>query len=461
MRRLNVLGPLTINTDDGHVDAIGCSPKIAVLLASLSFSDSSVSRSVLLERLWPEIDGVIPSARSDGGLDGYASKARKCLGIDKEDALEANKAAHSLILARPGAIGHSVTLASDIAELQRLKKSGDASNLEMALELVRGPVLAGIDDRHFPWLKTVRGQFKATCAEMIRRLHGWPSSRVDPLVAGFMETPYGTLLDALESERHKFPEFSLDTDSVESALAHYYRPAAPSLRTLAQLVVPAGSPFYDTDITLALEDGPDADFYCLTYTLEATTQLDDVVIALTTRASLTDLLLAECPDLTDSFTCSDEDGSTAFIEGLTSKQPPIEVWCLVNSPSGATERKPIPLLRVSDTERDSFLSRLDSSSSSEVILLKGRLPGARGSMRRIAHCICDPRMRVAEHYAFWLADRPTFVRRIVVNAFSFTPPVHIHPMIGNVAYEWEWTKERCDVSVNNWLVKNQGVFLTW
>lgn len=457
--RLNVLGTLT---SDASADELRCAPRTALLLASLAFADGAVSRSALLERLWPAIDGEIPRARSDGNLDGYATKARALLNASGR-ALHANKGTRTLTLYRPGTPAAEAVLPTDIWEFQQLRRSHHASNLEAGLALVRGPVLASLDEHTFPWLKQVRQRLNSDCVYILRQLFKWPSERAETLVASFMETPSGTLLETAQASASLASEEStlLDSDSLDAFLASHYRPDSPSLRTLTQLVIPAPPPYYDADITLQLRDSKVTGKYELTYRLEITAQLDDFIMALTTRASLTDLLLAECPDISDSFTCSDETGRKDILRALRKPDPPIAVWCLESAPNGVTRRTPIALPPLTEIDSTTLLRQLDADSSRDVILLRGKLPGAKGAPRRISYRVRDSNMSIGEHYAFWVADRPIFVRRIVIDATQFVPTVHVHPMIGNIAHELEWNDQCCDTLVNNWVVKNQGIFLSW
>src|SRR6476660_5588692 len=173
--RINVLGTLTDDNRDLH-----CSPRAAVLLASLAFADSPVPRSALLERLWPLVKGQVPKARSDGNLDGYTTEARSLLGESKK-ALYANKGTHSLVLYRPGAQTAPATVTTDVYDFQRLKQSHDPANLEAALSIVRGPVLASLDERAFPWLEQMRLKFNIDCQQILRKLYNWPTSHAESL----------------------------------------------------------------------------------------------------------------------------------------------------------------------------------------------------------------------------------------------------------------------------------------
>ncbi|HMJ01371.1 MAG TPA: hypothetical protein VK506_00435 [Conexibacter sp.] len=458
--RLNVFGPVTLVDDAGTTSSPKCSVRAGLLLSSLAMAQSPVARTVLLERLWPARDGRIPTARSDSNLDGYATEARHLIGAAAQ-ALHANKAERSLALRRPGQVSTAATLDTDVREFQMLRNSSNPADLEQALSLVRGPLLAGVDGGPFPWLGEARQRFAEDCARVISRLHRWPSSRATAVVAEFMAEPSATLLAAVQDQQESAAD-AVGTGSIEDALAARYMRHAPSLRTLAKLVVPISPPYYNTVVTLGLSDTASADTYQLTYHLEFTAQIDEFVIALTTRASLTDLLLAECPDIGDSFTCSSEAGRAAFARQLmTDSAPPVQVWCLESTPSGATRRRRVALKLLRPAQAAPLLRNLDPAASADVVLLRGTLPGRRGATRRIAHSVRDPLMDISEHYAFWIADRPMYIDRIKVDAAEFSPGVHLHPMLGNIANEWEWDGQRCDVAVENWVVKNQGIFLTW
>lgn len=457
--RLNILGALSLTTENRPSAELSCSSRAALLLASLALSETPQTRSVLLERLWPEDNGRVPRSRSDRNLDGYATEARKLLG-DLGKALHADKGAHTLTLYRPTATHAPATIPTDIYEFQQLVDSDNETNAEAALALVRGPILASLDSHTFPWLAEIRQKFAKDCSHALRKAYSWTSSRAELFVTTFMRNPSGSLLDAALT--------TIDADSEEPSsptdlsLTAYYRDNSPNLHALKKLVIPSAPPFYDADITIMLKDGRSSERYELTYGLEITASLDSFILAFTTRASVTDLLLAECPDISDSFTCSTAKGRRSLLKSLSAPaKSPITVQCLQSDARGVTRRSPIQLVELNEAERLVLLKQLDAQALNDVVLVRGRMPGTRGSERRISYRVCDSAMSVKEHYAFWVADRPTFVRRIHVDATNFAPNVHIHPMLGNISHEWEWESAQCDTLVNNWVVKNQGIFLSW
>lgn len=458
--RLNFLGTPSITFDNKSEEELPGSTRATILLASLAFSNGALARSVLLERLWPEVLGKTPKARSDKNLDGYATEARKLLGA-LHKALRADKGTHTLVLYPPGSQGAPSTVKSDIFEFQQLASSHQPANIELALSLVRGQVLAPIDEGSFPWLARVRRKATKDYVQALKELYSWPSSYAESLVSEFIATPSGTLLEFARGAVNSVNEEG-DQGSADFRLTDHYRPDAPNLQALTQLIIPAATPFYDADVTLELKDGRAASRYELTYGLEISASLDAFILALTSRASLTDLLLAECPDISDSFTCSTDTGRKALLDLLLKGHgSPITVHCLQSNARGISHKQAIRLIKLQGAESAAILSQLDQSSLKDVILLRGRLPGSKGSERRISYRVRDAKMNASEHYAFWIADRPTFVRRVSINARQFTPEVRVHPMIGNIAHEWDWDDQQCDTLINNWVVKNQGVFLSW
>jgi hypothetical protein len=462
--RLDIQGPLAIGERASSPPVmLRCAARTQILLASLAAARGSLPRSTLLERMWPEAKGLAPDARTNSNLDGYVSKARALLG-DHGGAIQANKGERSLVLHRPGSPTARAVLATDIGEYQALSGSSHVAHLEKALDLVRGPVLSGIDAAAFPWVLTIREQLAKDYARVIHELTKWPLPQARRTVDTFMDQPHGTLLHAISAADHdpgiSGPERTSRQD-VESVLAQSYAPHAPNVRTLAQLVDPLAAPYYDAIVSLELCD-VEADKYELSYSLEVTTHLDEYVLALTTRASVTDLVIAECPGVTDSFTCSSAASRAALQAAILSPASPLSVWCLETAPNGSTRRRPVSLRR-DDTKPDSnpLISTLDRQAADDIVLMKGRVPGKARSARRLLYRVRDRGMDISEHYAFWVADRPTFVNRIRIDASKFSRAVHVHPLIGNIAHEWEWVDQQCDMAINNWLVRNQGVFLTW
>lgn len=439
-------------------DLLSTSARATLLLSSLANSDDPVPRDTLLKRLWPEINDHVPSGRSTANLDNCVSEARaaiKDLGL----AIRASKSTHTLVLV-PIDDESSTESVSDLAVMRRAAQSEDKIKIERSLGLVRGPVLASFNANQFPWVAEVRRKYARRCVKLVKQLTGWPEAEATIVVTSFFEDPDGTLLEAAQVPAEG-GLFVAESVPMEHLLVSKYGDGAPALQTLARLVIPDSTPFFETDITLKLADGGAADSYQLEYSIETTANLDRFVVAVTNRSSLTDLLLAECPELSDSFTCSSSQSRRAFVAKVNTEDSPVSLWCLDPSPRGSTKKKLLEFRTDLKSVRAQVLGDLSSDDREDITILSANLPGQAGAKRRIGCTYRDREMSLADHYAFWKADRPTYVRRISLDAEHFAPEIRIHPMIGNIGQEIRWDGTRCDLTVENWLVKNQGIFLIW
>ena len=74
-------------------------------------------------------------------------------------------------------------------------------------------------------------------------------------------------------------------------------------------------------------------------------------------------------------------------------------------------------------------------------------------------------MERRDHYCYWLANRPTFVKKIAVNWSALTLPedqkIRLRSTIRATAYEPHYDESGCEFRVDGWLVAGQGVLVTW
>jgi class 3 adenylate cyclase len=151
MMRVRLLGDLTVEVDGSVVDQ-PASRRARSLLGWLALDRRMHSRSTLAARFWPDV--LDESARTS--LRSALSALRRALGPGSERYLIANRdevglAAEDLVW-------------TDIAEFDRLVAR---DQLEEALELARGELLAGLDD---DWVLQRRDEQRDRAASVLAQL---------------------------------------------------------------------------------------------------------------------------------------------------------------------------------------------------------------------------------------------------------------------------------------------------
>lgn len=215
--RLDVLGALAITVDGSTQEVELSSKRARLLLASLALTDGPTPRSVLYQRLWlPDWTELQRSGNEhlrrslNGRLNVETSKARAVLGGERGrgPAIRSDTGNSGLILDRPGtpALEARATVSTDYDEVRRVAETNlanklDPEEMEVALMLVRGPLLGSFDGHEFGWLADARTTVEETLVEAVRRCTGWPHKTVKPIVAGYLARPSGTLLDAVQREQ--------------------------------------------------------------------------------------------------------------------------------------------------------------------------------------------------------------------------------------------------------------------
>jgi hypothetical protein len=417
-------------------------------------------RSELTARLWP---GKAERSTIDSNLNNCISDARAPLG-GAHDAVRSLRPDKSVVLDREGtdrASGDAFCVEIDLDEFQSLIQSPSNDDILRALTLVRGRLLHGVEH---PWLAHERSKLDRRIVKAIRAVTRWPDARASQALEDFYAKPQHTLATLITQLRADDEEPVNSTDSPDdrfliSLQAHY--PNAPKLETLRSLIIPQKPTYHDMSVRLYLRDAttsPDA--YELKYQVEFTASVEEFVVGLTTRATLGDLLIAECPQLSDTFTFSTEAARASFAKNA------ITLTYYDTTTTGRVSKRDLKLRPVTTANaRKAYLGGIPSQVARDVTLLRAAVPGSPSAPRHLEITVTSHNMSRRDHYCFWIADRTSYVRRITVDFTRFTVPdgerPRLHPFLGTVAHEIKETDAAYDIPVENWLVKDQGIMLIW
>ncbi len=112
-----------------------------------------------------------------------------------------------------------------------------------------------------------------------------------------------------------------------------------------------------------------------------------------------------------------------------------------------------------------MLSELPTDLHSEVALLGADIPRPSPDEPTRVELTLKSRMDRRDHYCFWLADRPTFLRAIIFDAAGMAlregEKFTLQPCLRATAYEPEVRDNEYEIRVDAWIVRGQGALLIW
>lgn len=242
-------------------------------------------------------------------------------------------------------------------------------------------------------------------------------------------------------------------------------PQGSQLEQLAEMVAPIRPVIGKTDVALILSDCPDSsDLYHLRVTTSCSTRPGSYFIALTPRASLSDLLVTTCPGISEVFSCSSGSHVTQTAERWSASDE-VVLTAIQRDPQGRALREALPLVLASDSEKAAVLNSLPAPVAEEVALLRADVPaGSGGDLPRL-ELRQEAVMERRDHYCYWLADRPTFVRQLQADWTGLSlgegQEIRLRPTVRGTAYEARQENKRCVLDINGWLVAGQGMVIIW
>jgi DNA-binding SARP family transcriptional activator/class 3 adenylate cyclase len=203
MLRLKLLGELTLEVD-GVRQELPASRRACSLLGVLALERRAHPRGQLAARFWPDV--LDESARTS--LRSALSALRRALGADADRYLLATREA--VALAGPDQVW------TDVGEFERLLTEGQ---LEDALELARGELLADLDD---DWVYERRDEHRASVVTLLELMAGAAEASGD-LAAAAALTRRQVALDPLSEEAHRELIRRLAANGDRSAALTTYR----------------------------------------------------------------------------------------------------------------------------------------------------------------------------------------------------------------------------------------------
>jgi DNA-binding SARP family transcriptional activator/class 3 adenylate cyclase len=203
MLRLKLLGELTLEVD-GVRQELPASRRACSLLGVLALERRAHPRGQLAARFWPDV--LDESARTS--LRSALSALRRALGADADRYLLATREA--VALAGPDQVW------TDVGEFEQLLTEGQ---LEDALELARGELLADLDDE---WVYERRDEHRASVVALLERMAAAAEASAD-LAAAVAFTRRQVALDPLSEEAHRELIHRLAANGDRSAALTTYR----------------------------------------------------------------------------------------------------------------------------------------------------------------------------------------------------------------------------------------------
>lgn len=242
-------------------------------------------------------------------------------------------------------------------------------------------------------------------------------------------------------------------------------PDSAALDQLASIILPNRPVIEDAEITLTMRDAGKPDHYNLLITSTTSARPGRLYLALTSRASLSDLVVTLCPEVTEVFTCSTREDVQRRAKEWT-EEDRVLLTAAGKDSRGLTTRLSLPLALLSEQDKAEVLGDLPASDVEGMAVLAADVPDISGGAGLMPVEIKLPSvMERRDHYCYWLADRPTYVRRIAVEWSGLTLPeeqkVRLRSTIRTTAYEPDYDESGCIFHVDGWLVAGQGVIVTW
>lgn len=239
------------------------------------------------------------------------------------------------------------------------------------------------------------------------------------------------------------------------AVGRYY-PGLRKIETLVEAIRPDRPPYTDVTATCTLSDGDTPGEYNLRIRLAFTATMTDYVLAVVSRAVVADILIAECPRISNFYTCSTERGSTS-----ANLLPVHSVFRVHENATGRAVQIPVELSRVPPSDCDQYLGSIPPEVAAQVELYHAQLSEVPQTFRLVS-TISSPMQR-SDHYCYWVADRPMYIRTIEFDTANFSTGdrgLTFQPFLGSLAFDVR-NMGGYRVDLENWILRDQGAMLVW
>jgi hypothetical protein len=255
------------------------------------------------------------------------------------------------------------------------------------------------------------------------------------------------------------------TQAVRRAISHLYRDDQ-RLLPLASLLVPDRVIYYDAAVDLTLVDSDnDSDRYIYRLSLTFTAELTEYVVGYVCRSHLTDTLLVGSKLVTDVYSFSTERARDECVKRFSGS---LDVVTLVTARSdGRTVNKGLRMEAVPKNEYKTYLGDEYDKHGRDIKLLRADLPASRSPAR--LKVVQEFGLDKSDHFCYWVADRPIFLRQLRVDTRQFTPPgsgrgwrVTLQPFMMATNAELALHLDGAmSEETDNWLIRGQGFAVVW
>ncbi len=251
------------------------------------------------------------------------------------------------------------------------------------------------------------------------------------------------------------------TREILSDLEGLYEPDVEGLDRLARMIV-SDAPVCDATVRLTLSNGPDDSSYRLVLFTEDVCRRSAYYLAVTARATLTDLVKSTCDQVDGFFTCSDRSRVTECVGAWMSNEKTLKLL----SSTELGEEVPLPLRRANRAERKEVLAKLRPTRlHQDVVLLRATIPPVAVGLRSRVALQLSSLMARSDHCCSWFAGRPTFLKEITFDASGMKldegERFTLQPCFRGPRDEPELVDNVCHIFVGGWIVRGQGAVLVW
>lgn len=454
--QLNILGPVEVLVD-GESQPLPTSARARLLVGLLGIKQT-YSQADLAHAFWVDAYALDPALLHDR-LSHVISAARPVFGDSR-----ALRSRSRIVELDPANI-ERWSFSTDSDEFFELAESESRDDLRAALRLIRGRPLSGLAipfDTEIEWLDDYVAAVTDTLQTVLTTL-GFHASSVDQQVRDLFEGRVSLVLRRLDRLKSAPPMQQTHlaeghVGQVVQVLEAIY-PDAPALVDLARMVVTGKPHARDAEVTLVLADGSAAERYWLTLLTRMQLATSTFYLAVTSRATLSSNIASTCTEVAEVFACSNEEDAEREAQRFLESSTALTV--VVPKAQGGPRRQPVVFARADPTTSVRVLSGVGHVEASDVILLEAQLPRN--------DCVVELRLRSemlrTDHYCYWLSDRPVYLKRITIDASGLSLPagqrLRLRPCVASAAYEVTENEGLFHLELEAWLVRGQGVVLTW
>ena len=281
-----------------------------------------------------------------------------------------------------------------------------------------------------------------------------------------METRGGALLPVPSDAEEPLPPDQSALRVIVNALSRHYL-NREDLSPLGSLIIPDRPVYYDVMVEMQFHDDPSStDHLLYDSTVTFTAELNEYVMGIVDKPGLCDVLLGECQHITDIFSCSDKASRQRKAQELARSADTVSLT--ERTTAGKTRLRPVPLEPIKQKDYGRYLEHLADGHRNDVSLLQGRLPDTALPLPRLT---VSQRLHLdkADHFCYWVADRPMYIRRFDIDLSRFTPSISgrdgivtVQPFMMAGATQATLDKNpHISLAIENWLVRGQGIAVIW